>query len=425
MVMTHKMNQNNRYTMKLKTISFLFIILATTAFSQIDSYSYKRKLNTVEKESYYSIPLLPEVVANCKSNINDIRLYNIKENDTVEVPYLMEWMKTTNEQTTVPFKLINDTYNEKCCSYVTLKFEKKQTINQIILNVEESNFDKRVQIEGSNDNKKWFTIREHMRIVRFQNSEDNFAYTTLNFQNTEYSYFRLKFDDGSSPRITVTDAYAYENKSTPGNYSELKMNDWKQTNNKKEKTSEIILNFPYQYLINYITINSKTKSDFYRNINVYGSNGTYHTKNGDKENWYLMNTSVFSSEENGPIACNNEATKKLKIEIINYDDEPIDIGEIKAYSEQCRLVSNLPVSDNIYLAYGKQNDNAATYDLAHFKEKIPKTLSEIKYGQEEIKIKGAEAKPVVQNKKWMWVAMGGVIILIGFFALSMVKKEES
>ena len=409
--------------MKSKIVSSLLILFATTSFAQLESYSYKRKLNPVEKGSYYSIPLLPEVTAHSSSNMNDIRLYNVKENDTTEIPYLTEWMGTKNEQTTIPFELINDTYNEKCCSYVTLKFNKKQSINQITLDAEESNFDKRVRIEGSNDNKKWFTIKEHMRIVHFQNSEENFAYTTLNFQNTEYSYFRLKFDDDSSPRITVTNAYAYENKSTPGSYTELKISDWKQTDNKKDKTSEIIVNMPYPYLINYLTINSKTKSDFYRNINVYGSSGTFHTKKGDIENWYLINTSVFSSEENNPVSCNNEATKKLKIEIENYDDEPIDISDIKAYGEQSRLVANLPASDDIYMVYGKQNDNAPTYDMVHFKEKIPAEFAEINYGKEEIKLKGV-ITPVVQNKKWLWIALIGVILLIGFFALSMVRKEQ-
>ena len=85
------------------------------------------------------------------------------------------------------------------------------------------------------------------------------------------------------PRITVTNAYAYENKSEQGNFNELKIIDWKQTEHKKEKTSEIIVNLAYPYLINHINISSKSTSNFYRNINIYGSSGNYHTKNGDRE----------------------------------------------------------------------------------------------------------------------------------------------
>lgn len=401
------------------------ILVSSSCFAQIEGYSFKRPLHKVEKEGYYAIPLLPEVTARSKSNLADIRLYNIKASDTTEVPYLLEWMGTTIKEEAIPFELINDTYNEKCCSYVTLKFPKKQNINQIKLTVADANFDKSLKIEGSNDNKQWFTIREHLRIVGFQNANESYSYTTLNFQNTEYSYFRIKFDDDGSSRISVTEAYAFENQLIPGNYSELKIEGKKQTENKKEKTSEIIVDFPFTYLINYITIKSNSKTDFYRNINVYGSNGTYKTGKGEMENWYMINTSVFSSLEDNVINCSNSKTKKLKIEIINYDDEPIELSEIKAFSEQCRLIANLPVSDNVYLTYGKENDNSPNYDLVHFKDKIPKELSNVDYGAEQVKIISInKPEQLIENKMWLWIVMGVVIAIIGYFALSMLKKEQ-
>ena len=256
-------------------------------------------------------------------------------------------------------------------------------------------------------------------------AEDNFSYTTLNYPNSEYNYFRLKFDDDASRRIEITHAYAFENRSTKGIYTELKNFDWKQTNNKKEKTSEIIVDLPSAYLINYIILKSKSETDFYRNINVYASSGTYHTSKGDLENWYLVNTSVFTSIDSNSIDLNNQRTKKLKIEIINYDNEPIEIGEIKAYAEQCRMISNLPASDNIYLVYGKENDDAPSYDIVHFKEKIPANLSELNYGAEQVKLQEQKVdNSLIKNKKWLWAVMGAVILIIGYFALTMLKKEQ-
>ena len=60
--------------MKSKIICFLSIAFITNSFAQIDSYSYKRKLNAIAKEGYYSIPLLPEVTAQCSSNLYDINM---------------------------------------------------------------------------------------------------------------------------------------------------------------------------------------------------------------------------------------------------------------------------------------------------------------------------------------------------------------
>ncbi len=411
--------------MSKKINLFIAILFSSTCFSQIEGYTFKRQLNKVEKEGYYAISISPEVGGHCKSSLQEIRLFNIKESDTTEVPYLFEWMGSTITEASIPFELINDTYNEKCCSYETLKFPKKQTINQIKLNVSDSNFDKSLKIEGSNDNKQWFTIKEHLRIVRFRNSNEDYSYTTLNFQNTEYSYFRIKFDDDGSQRISVTDAYAYENQLVQGKYDELIIQGKKQIENKKDKTSEIIIDFPFSYLVNYITIKSKTKNDFYRNINVYRLEGTYKTPKGEIENWQMINSSIFSSMEDNVINCGNYNTKKLKIEIINYDNEPIEIGEVKAFSEQCRLVANLPVSDNIYLAYGKENGNPPNYDLVHFKDKIPKELSNVDYGDEQVKIISIkQPEQLIKSKIWLWVVMGVVLVIIGYFALSMLKKEQ-
>ncbi len=406
----------------LNSIAFLATI---TSFAQIDSYSFKRQLNKVEKENYCTLMLSPEVMARSKSNLSDIRIYNIANSDTTEVPYLMNWMGSNIKEVSIPFQLINDTYNEKCCSYVTLKFSKKQTINQIKLNVSDSNFDKRLKIEGSNDNKEWFTIKEHLRIVRFRNASEDYSYTTLNFNSSEFTYFRIKFDDDGSSRINVTEAYAFENQLIEGKYSDLKISDKKQIENKKEKTSEIIIDFPFSYLVNYITIKSNYKTDFYRNINIYGSSGTIKTEKGDIENWYMINTSIFSSIENNIINCNNSKTKKLKLEIINYDNEPLAIDEIKAFAEQCQLVANLPQSENLYLVYGKENDNSPNYDLIHFKDKIPNELSVVDYGTEQVKLISID-KPeqLIKSKMWLWIVMGVVLVIIGYFALSMLKKEQ-
>ncbi len=403
----------------------LFILLPAIVFSQTNGYSYKRKLDKTEKKNFYSIPLLPEIVARCKSELNDIRIYNFTEKDTTEIPYVLEWQGIKNEEKVIPFERINDTYNEKCCSYLTLKFTKKQIINRIKLDIPEANFDKWVKIEGSSDNKNWFTIKEHIRIVRFQNMDEHFEYTTLDFPNTEYTYYRLKFDDDAGNRIKVTQAYVYERKAIQGNYSELKINSRNQIENKKEKTSELIVEFPYNYRIDHITVKSNTSKNFYRNINVYRSAGSVNTPKGKKENWYIINTSIFSSIENNAINCNNEQLQKLKIEILNYDDEPVEITEIKAFAEQCHLVTELPSSDNIYLTYGKANDNAPTYDLIHFREKIPASISEIKYGTEQVALSVVVQKnPLIKNKNWLWIAMGAIILLIGFFSLKMLKKEQ-
>jgi hypothetical protein len=410
-----------------KTILVLSLICyAAITIAQPGSYTCKRKLDNVSAKGYYSIPLSPEILAQMKSGTSDIRIFNITEKDTTEIPYLMRYYSSSVDEVEIPYERINDSYNQKCCSYLTLKLDKKQVVNRIQLMIAENNFDKRVMVEGSNDNKQWFTIAEHLRIVRFKNGTENYTYSQLEIPNSEYFYIRLKFDDDSSLPVTVENAYAYADKTTEGKYYSFKHNKLTQTENKKEKRSEVILEYPMNYQFDYITLKSDKGSDYYRNINIYKSIGTTHTEKGDIENWVAVGSGVISSKENVRYFLYDTQTKKLKIEIVNYDDQPIKITDVTAYGTQIDLAAELPASGSLYLYYGKEGDEYPTYDLAHFQEKIPEQLKSVNYGTEEQKIISPEPPKdgLVTNKTWLWVIMGVVIAIIGYFALSMIKKEE-
>jgi hypothetical protein len=65
---------------RIKTNLILFILLIVTLLfmpypllAQLSKYDYKRKLDTVEKEGWYSIEPTPEILAKSVSALNDIR----------------------------------------------------------------------------------------------------------------------------------------------------------------------------------------------------------------------------------------------------------------------------------------------------------------------------------------------------------------
>jgi hypothetical protein len=406
--------------------SLILLLSANNILAQMNTFSYSRKLNKVEKEGFYSVPLLPGITSHCKSNLNDIRLYKINDTDTAEVPYLLEWLGDKTEESPINFELINDVTNLKCCSYITLKMSKKSVINKITLDVLENNFDKIIVIEGSNDNKEWFTIKKHLRITGFVNNENNFQSASISFPSSEFIYFRLKFDDDASGKINITGAHAFENKTTKGNYDELAIKTKKQTENKTEKTSELIVDLADNYFINRVRLKSNLKTDFYRNINIYRSIGIYHTPKGDEDSWQLISSGIIASNEENIFSLDNSQSKRLKVEVINYDNEPVSLDEIQLFSEKIALITKLSPDFFNYLAYGKENTTAPVYDLVHFKDKIPSSLIFLSYGNEEVQNKAiikAEGEPMLKNKMWLWIIMGVIILLIGYFALNMLRKE--
>lgn len=405
--------------------TFFFLLLTAGTFAQLNSYRYKRKLEPVIKEGYYSIPLLPEITANCQNDLSDLRIYNISGSDTTEAPYLLNMLGDRIGETAIPFELINDVTHLKCCSFVTLKMNRQTVINRINLDIAERNFDKIVVIEGSNDNRQWFTIKKHVRISGFSNGESTFRSGIISFPAAEYRYFRIKFDDDGSARVTVTAAYAFEYKITKGNYDELYIKSRQQTEDKKNKVSEVIVDLAHNYHISRLSLQSDNNTDFYRRIDIFRSGGIYHTPKGDEELWQQVGSGMISSADDNLFAFDDLQTRRLKIKISNYDDRPLTFDHVKVYSEKIALTAQLPAGEELYLAYGKENADAPVYDLLHFKNKIPENLTSLKYGKEETKPAAAapEAGAAITGKTWLWIAMGAVILLIGYFAFSMLKKE--
>ncbi len=411
--------------MKKYSLLFLFILPVISGFAQLNSFKFKRKLDKVESPGFYSIKLLPEITANSLSNLRDIRLYNITEKDTIEIPYLF-LNEEEIQKKTIPFIRINDVKNQKCCSYLTLKIEGKRVLNSIHLNVSQNNFDKRLTLEGSNDNVKWFVIKERIRVVGFSDGYVNFKSTNLSFLNTEYSYFRIKMDDDGSEAINIIDAEAFEYEKKEAKRESINIKKWEQIENKTKKQTDLIIEFDKPYFIYSLKLFTDSIDNFYRNINIYTLDETIKTQQGLKEYWRLISTDVFSSKKDNYFVVNNYQTNKIKITIFNNDNQPVKINDVQSFVQPKQLIAQLPASDNIYLCYGKTDCNSPMYDLAHFRNEIPKEPELLGYGKEEIKLESlAKKSGLIENKIWLWVALGLLIVIIGYFALKMLNNPSS
>jgi hypothetical protein len=408
------------------------LLIFNSAYAQLDSYGYQRKIKLTGKEDWYSIPLNSSIQSRSECLLSDFRIYRISDKDTTEIPYLSEKLGDKTSVKEIPFELVNNTSNEKCCSYVTLKFDGKKVINEIDLNVQESNFDKWVKVQGSMDNKEWFTIRERVRIVGFSNGDESYRYTALRFSSSEYSYFRLVLDDDGSDRITITGASASEVRTDVGSYEELKVKDKNTKQNKENKTTEIILDLSYSCFIDHVVIKPSTQEEFYRNVNLYYLAGVTKTEKGDIEHWTLVNTGIFTSlDDHGETAafpytvlsCEDQKTSRLKLEIVNRDNQPVEVKDIQVFAESVRLVSKLPAQGDVVLAYGRPSCPSPEYDIVHFTKKIPEYLVNVELGDEKITDKNTVTKePLIKDQLWLWVAMGAILLIIALFSVRMLKK---
>ena len=150
--------------MKNRIFLFIFLMLPGAVLAQMDSYSAKRKLQSVAEKNWVTVKLPPGLTARTNDAMSDLRLYRVA-GDSTEIPYLIESLEEKNETLVIPMTILNRSYDRSGYYYFTLSQSNKKTINQIELDIPESNLDWVCAVEGSDDQSRWLMIREYMRIV--------------------------------------------------------------------------------------------------------------------------------------------------------------------------------------------------------------------------------------------------------------------
>jgi hypothetical protein len=119
-----------------------------------------------------------------------------------------------------------------------------------------------------------------------------------------------------------------------------------------------------------------------------------------------------------PILCSN-----LRVLIFNEDNPPIKVKSITTWSPEVSLVANLK-KGSYTIKYANDKIGMANYDVAHFEKEIPTNLPRLAVGEETVLI--ASENHVEQawfkNKNWLWAIMLGIVGLLGFFTVRMMRK---
>jgi len=409
----------------------VFITCASTSNAQkFNDFNFFREIDAATVSSYYKIKLDNEILGKSDYNFNDFRIFRVEENDTIETPYLLSWDKAEYEYVKQYENIIDVSYKANNTSYYTIKLKERREINEINLEVLESNFDKILKLEGSDDNKNWKTIKENIRIVGFQLND--FKYTKINFSVSSYPYYRVSINDQHSKRITINQVYTAYNRNVikKSNYIKdtyIVRKEIKRTEKPKptesfvaEAYTQIKVTLPYKASINSLSLSCREKNlDFYRQIAIYDKKG--------KELYYGNFTNLT---ENGINMYEFPETNlsEVLIKIFNKDNEALPGIDIKVNGSEAYLLSKLEPEEKYLLAYsGRKNINQGNYDLHYFSDKMERTSKVIDLKSEQI-IKHEKPKKkesIISDQKWLWITLIGLVLLLGAFAYSLMKKVNS
>ena len=80
--------------------------------------------------------------------------------------------------------------------YFTFENLDAKSINEILLDFNEQNFNWNISLEGSQEQSEWFTILDTYRILSISNEQTTYSFTKLVFPLSKYRYYRLRVGPG-------------------------------------------------------------------------------------------------------------------------------------------------------------------------------------------------------------------------------------
>lgn len=389
--------------------------------AQMQPYHYQRDIGGVQN-TWHTITLPPEIYEHTQNSLADIRIFGLtRDNDTVEVPYVLNPIRLFDQTKAISHRIIN--ISERGNQYYyTFEIHEPQAINHITLDFAEQNFDWSVKLEGSHTQSEWYTVLEDYRIMSIRNPYTDFKYTSLHFPNAKYKYFRLSIPAKEQPNLKNSSiARKDSNNVLDEIYNAV---DFKINENKPEKTSEIFIELSHYVPVHSIEILSNQSQDYYRPISVFATTNKASHASDERQNYVPIGSGMLTSFDSQKIEFEPFYTRQIKVVVHNQDNLPLKIDHVKITGPKRILTARFPAAEKYFMLYGNTNVYAPQYELAHFPERIPQQVTQITLGEEK-SLQVAEVSKSFIQKSWLWVLMGLIIVLLVWFSLSILQKSKT
>lgn len=391
--------------------------------AQMDKYGFKRSLNNIHS-LWCRVELPDQVYGRLQSGFNDLRIYSINSvnKDTLEMPYFISDDLIMEEQKQ-KFQIINQS-QIGTVYYFTLRAEKAMISNRIHLNFEQTNFDWRLKLEGSHDQKEWFILKENYRLLSIRNEFTEYQFCTVEFPESDFTYYRVAIEANEKPLIKETTVTRKEQPVV--SMKKYRIRSSRVITDKIKQQTIIELNLYMQVPVNQIKLKVSDTVDFYRPLTVEYLTDSFHTENG----WYynyepaLKNSTISSLEDSQTFRFPRCITKQLRITIENNDNQVIDFKGFEVSGLPVSLIARINSAGSCWLCYGLKDAAVPEYDLLNFGEKIPLLKANVSVGEEEVLCAEVNdtVQPLFENKLWLWLTMGIIMLLLIVFSVKMFSK---
>ncbi len=399
----------------MKTFNFfLSILIFQVSFGQ----EYQGNIKSVSTNGLHEILLSPEIRTASENDIAHIRIFDTNKK---EVPYVF-FGGNFSESSAINFPIVAKESLKNVSTSVILSNEEAKNIDNLILKIANTDVTKKYNIYGSNDKTEWFGLVNNQIISGLNDSNGTSVERLFSFPLNNYTYLKFEFIDKNSLPINILDANLYSNSISNQPKIEIGTFQIKVTSNKEKKQTEMEITFPEAQVIDEIKFSILAPNFYLRDAEIL-VNKTRKVKNRDESYQELFNSFQLDSKKTNQFRINELFAKQFTIVIHNADNPELTINKLELFQDQSSLIADLKSNEN-YTIIVDNKLNAPIYDLAQsgidLDAKYPTTsiidLEKISKVEQIV-----TPKSFWQTSTFMWICIVLVVLILGFFSLSMIK----
>ncbi|MEO6849033.1 MAG: hypothetical protein ABI203_02265 [Mucilaginibacter sp.] len=388
---------------------FLLLLNVPLLWAQVDSFRYKAAVQKVNSDGIYRIMLQPELTAkSAGEGLSDIRL---KDEAAKDVAYASgNDLPPAKKTAFIEFPEIKQSADT--ANVYIAENKEKRSIGNLWLKIKNTVVSRSVNLAGSDDLVHWFAIKEDIGLQESNTASETDYEQSLNFPPANYRYFKVYINSKHKDFIKITRCGVYILPKFEPEYIGLPAIKFDTKGVKK--TSSVYIDLGDRYLIDKLHIKISTPKYYDRRIIVYDIQTKLHLQ--------LCDTSISSSgSQNITLTAK---TNKLKIDIFNADDNPLNIETITAYQLKRFIIGYLQAGHNYYLSTGNSLALQPRYDLSFLRSALLDSLPVVNHTPvfENPGYHKVSPAPKHDFSILLWVAIIMVLLILSWLTFKMVRE---
>jgi hypothetical protein len=411
----------------IKKLTIVVFYTAWSVMSFAQDFRWKATLTGIESVGFQKVQLSPLIVSKLSSSFGDIRII---DGEGKEVPYIFkEEQPFVQRDHFEEYKIIDKKELTSWPFYtrIVLQNPSKNQISNISLVIKNSDVCKKLKLSGSDDNSKWYIIKDNYRFQAMYSDNETSVIQIIDFPLSNYAYYEILIDDWKNKPINVLKAGYFNTSVEKGKYSMLEKAQINQTELKGEKESLVKLSYPEAQLFHKIQLKIDGPEFYYRNAIIQVRDSMIGKRNKYETYFKTVANIIISSNSLNTYYFDALWAKELFIRVSNNDDQALKISEVVGGQLNHYLICKLHSSKIYDLVFGNQKIEAPIYDLKYFSDEIPENLPVLTASNIELidKANRNSAAGGFLDKKIIWLAIGLVVILLIFMVSKMLKEMKA